>query len=288
VAQIHQRIKQYIKQYTRETRRTYQWPRRHSFHARINGLLVETGRRAEPEQRGARLGTSRGFSERVWVRLGPEAATRPEWADPLGYLIILKQGQDPSSYQKIRAAGRVLAVEAPVSQAVVPVAEPVIPVIARREPTPLSIARRRPAPARDVSLIASTETLRDLEAQRQAHRTSAEFMSVNGVSPNAFERLWGIVREFNTTATRAYGQTPFPDLAEALGILQSCVAALAAERQITQLSRAFQSAGGPSCSSTSASVKAYETEATLSGSRVSASGSVSDTASDTETAVSPG
>ena len=42
VAQIHQRIKEYIKQYTRETRRTYQWPRRHSFHARINDCLLYT------------------------------------------------------------------------------------------------------------------------------------------------------------------------------------------------------------------------------------------------------
>jgi hypothetical protein len=123
VAQIHQRVKQYIKLLSKELDRQYQWPRRHSFHASIThllmlGLLVETGRRAEPEQRGARLGTARGFSERVWVRLAPDAFTRPEWADPLGYLIILKQSQDPSSYQDIRPAGWVLAVEAPVSQAV--------------------------------------------------------------------------------------------------------------------------------------------------------------------------
>jgi len=111
VAQIHQRIKRYL----REVHPKYQWPRRHSFAARINDLLmlgrrVETGRREDPQQRGAgRLGTSRGFSERVWVRLAPGAAGRPEWADPLGYLIILKQTQDPSSYQNIRVPGRMLS-----------------------------------------------------------------------------------------------------------------------------------------------------------------------------------
>jgi hypothetical protein len=203
------------------------------------GLLVETGRRAEPEQRGARLGTSRGFSERVWVRLAPDAFTRPEWADPLGYLIRLKQSQDPSSYQNIRPAGRVLATEAQVSLPVVSLALPLIPVIppavSRVESALSVIQRRRPTPAREVSLAEAPERLAALEAQRQALHASAEFMSVTGVSPNAFESLWRTVREFNATVTRVYGRTPFPDLAEALGILQNCAAGLATYRILVDL-----------------------------------------------------
>jgi hypothetical protein len=74
----------------------YQWPRRHSFNARINdlltlGLLVKTGEaapeRVEPRERGAgRLGTAGGFSKKLWVRLAPQADTRPEWADLMGYI----------------------------------------------------------------------------------------------------------------------------------------------------------------------------------------------------------
>jgi hypothetical protein len=59
-------------------------------------------------------------------------------------------------------------------------------------------------------------------------------MSVNGVSADAFERLWRDVREFNNQAIRALGGIPFPDLATALEILRNCNAALAAERQMTQ------------------------------------------------------
>ena len=235
VAHIHQRIKQYI----RESAPMYQWPRRHSFHARINdllmlGLLVETGHHAEPEHRGAgRLGTSRGFSERVWVRLAPDAFTRPEWADPLGYLIILKQKQDPSSYHNIRTPGRVLATDAPVSQAV-PLAAPLV------EPTTSALARRRPTPARaqpltvPESLVESTESLRQLEAQRQTLQASAEFMAVNGATADAFEKLWGDVLEFNNQAVRALGGIPFPDLSEALYILRSCITVLGAARQMNQ------------------------------------------------------
>jgi hypothetical protein len=182
VAQIHQRIKQYI----RETRPKYQWPRRHSFHARINdllmlGLLVETGRHGEPEQRGAgRLGTVRGFSERVWVRLAPDAATRPEWADPLGFLIILKQREDPSSYHNIRTPGRVLAtVVQPglrTGQQVVQVPQPMLRpaqvVSGRSEPTTDVSDSLRPLEVRRQVLLIAAETLAETQPARQ-RRTSA-------------------------------------------------------------------------------------------------------------------
>jgi hypothetical protein len=71
VAQAHQRIKQHIKQLSKELHFKYQWPRRHSFNARINdllllGLLVKTGEaapeRVEPRERGAgQLGSAGAF-----------------------------------------------------------------------------------------------------------------------------------------------------------------------------------------------------------------------------------
>ena len=226
VAQVHQRIKRYI----RESAPKYQWPRRHSFHARINdllmlGLLVETGRREEPQQRGAgRLGSAMGFSERVWVRLAPDVVGRPEWADPLGYLILLKQSQDPSSYQNIRKPGRLLATVVQLgfqpAQQVVQVPRPVVP---------------RPVPGVTVPAAPeAAESVRQLEEERQTLHEAAETLSMTGISANAFERLGRDARGFNATVTRAYGQTPFPDLADALEVLQNCNAALRAEQQLTR------------------------------------------------------
>lgn len=220
VAQVHQRIKQYI----RESAPKYQWPRRHSFQARINdllmlGLLEETGRREEPGHRGAgRLGIAKGFSERVWVRLAPEAAIRPEWADPLGYLILLKQHQDPSSYQNIRKSGRVLATGVPARAPV-------------RVPARVSVRAPELAPGLRVVPI---ESLTALEAQRQELHTAAQDVEVRGRDVRDFEGLRREVREFNATAIRVLGGRPFPDLADALQILQDCNAGLAAERQMTQ------------------------------------------------------
>jgi hypothetical protein len=81
---------------SKELRFKYQWPRRHSFNARISdllllGLLVKTGEAApekvEPRERGAgQLGSAGGFSKKLWVLLAPGADTRPEWADLMGYI----------------------------------------------------------------------------------------------------------------------------------------------------------------------------------------------------------
>lgn len=54
VARMHQRIKSLL----RREAAGYQWPRRHSFQALVNhlitlGLLENTGRREEPQKRGA-------------------------------------------------------------------------------------------------------------------------------------------------------------------------------------------------------------------------------------------
>jgi hypothetical protein len=43
------------------------------------------------------------------------------------------------------------------------------------------------------------------------------------------------VLKFNPKVARVYGQTPFPDLAEALELLQNCIAGVREQRQMTQL-----------------------------------------------------
>ena len=123
VAQIHQRVKQYIRDLSKELHYKYQWPRRHSFNARINdllllGLLVKTGEAApekvEPQERGAgQLGSAGGFSLKLWVRMAPGADTRPEWADLIGYIDkhyaekALAEGRPPPN---IRPQRRALAI----------------------------------------------------------------------------------------------------------------------------------------------------------------------------------
>ena len=191
------------------------------------GLLVETGRRAEPEQRGAgRLGTVRGFSARVWVRLAPDAIERSEWADPLGYLILLKQSQDPTSYHNIRPPGRVLAtgVSERLGRA---------PESLRRAPERV----QRAVPALEAAPTAvPTEGVRFLEERRQTLQRAAQTLSETGINADVFERLGRAVREFDTTVVRVFAleRTPFPDLKESLGILQNCIAGLKEQRQMTQ------------------------------------------------------
>ena len=82
----------------------------------------------------------------------------------------------------------------------------------------------------------STEGVRQLEERRQTLQRDAHSLSETGISLNAFERLGRAVREFDTTVVRvlALERTLFPDLAEALELLQNCVVNLTAEREMTQ------------------------------------------------------
>jgi hypothetical protein len=79
------------------------------------------------------------------------------------------------------------------------------------------------------------ERLEELDQERLALLTSAGTLSETGISPDAPNRLWRTVRDFSTTVTRVHGQTPFPGLAEALEILQNCIAGLREQRQMNQL-----------------------------------------------------
>jgi hypothetical protein len=44
-----------------------------------------------------------------------------------------------------------------------------------------------------------------------------------------------VVAEFNTKATRVYGQAPFPELADYLELLRNCIAGLREQREMAQL-----------------------------------------------------
>ena len=241
VAQIHQRVKQYIKQLSQERRFKYQWPRRHSFNARINdllllGLLVKTGETApekvEPQERGAgRVGsatrmdpdgvTKRGFSLKLWVRLAPGADTRPEWADLMGYIDryyaakALAEGRPPPN---IRPQRRELATALqPVSQVVEPV---------------LRAQRRRAQLVETAPEV--LELVRQLEERRELLKRDAETLEISGRTVGDFENLGRTVGGFYAQVLRLYARTPFPDLPEALELLQNCVRNLQAETEMTQ------------------------------------------------------
>ena len=228
VAQIHQRVKQYIRDLSKELHYKYQWPRRHSFNARINdllllGLLVKTGEAApekvEPQERGAgQLGSAGGFSLKLWVRMAPGADTRPEWADLMGYIDkhyaekALREGRPPPNIRPQRSA--LATALQPVGQAV------------------QAVQRRRAA-----STTLTPEVLalvQQLEERRQLLVTAAEAVSSRGRDAEVFERLRTAVQQFHDQVLRLHGTTPFPDLPEALELLQNCVGNLKAETAMTQ------------------------------------------------------
>jgi hypothetical protein len=102
----------------------------------------------------------------------------------LSYLIILKQSQDPSSYQNIRIPGRVpstLALQRPLRQR-----EPLRQRLTSRLVEPLA------QPLAEPVVTEALERLGELEQERLALHTSAETLSATGISPDAFERLEGL------------------------------------------------------------------------------------------------
>jgi hypothetical protein len=73
----------------------------------------------------------------------------------------------------------------------------------------------------------STEGARALEKERQELYKAAQETEVRGRDVRDIESLRREVREFDAEVTRVLGlrrgETAFPDLAEALGLLQNCV-----------------------------------------------------------------
>jgi hypothetical protein len=98
IARMHQRIKLRIRALDPD----YQYPRKHSFLSLVNallrlGLVERTGRREDPEERGAgQVGVAGGFEQRTWVRLTTGSAQRVEWADPMGYLALIYPSVRPA------------------------------------------------------------------------------------------------------------------------------------------------------------------------------------------------
>jgi hypothetical protein len=203
VAEIHQRVKQHIRQLSKERQQSsrnlrlkyheYQWPRRHSFNARINdllllGLLVKTGEAAsekvEPQERGAgQLGSAGGFSKKLWVRLAPGADTRPEWADLMGYIDryyaakALAEGRPPPN---IRPQRRALAIA--------------VQQVAQVGPAVLRPSRRRAQVSETAPEM--LELVRQLEERRDLLKRTAETLEISGRTVDSFENLVRTVGEF--------------------------------------------------------------------------------------------
>jgi hypothetical protein len=76
--------------------------------------------------------------------------------------------------------------------------------------------------------------VQQLEQRRQVLVTAAELLSRTGINADVFEQLLTRAIQFHAQVLRLYARTPFPDLAEALELLNNCVVNLTAEREITQ------------------------------------------------------
>jgi hypothetical protein len=65
-------------------------------------------------------------------------------------------------------------------------------------------------------------------------QTAAETPSRTGINADVFGQLSEVVTQFHTQVLRLDSRTPFPDLPEALELLQNCVVNLTVERELTQ------------------------------------------------------
>ena len=63
---------------------------------------------------------------------------------------------------------------------------------------------------------------------------SATTQSLTGIDVAVFEQLRSVARQYHAQVLRLYARTPFPDLAEALELLNNCTVNLTAEREMTQ------------------------------------------------------
>ena len=78
------------------------------------------------------------------------------------------------------------------------------------------------------------EAVRQLEERRQVLQRAAETLSQTGINANVFENAVAVVGRYHAQVLRVYARTPFPDLFEALELLQNCVVNLKAEPEMTQ------------------------------------------------------
>ena len=194
ISRMHQRVKLRI----REIDPGYQYPRKHSFLSLVNallrlGLVERTGRREDPEERGAgQVGIAGGFEQRTWVRLTAGSAQRMEWADPIGHMALI--------YPNVRPARGAL----PTSVT--------LPTVGRRP------RRLRPgAPAAELVDQLNSRRLDLIDAAAAAQSSE---------DPATFQALATDLRYFLQDVARVFPTPQFVDAAEALALLRNCVALL--------------------------------------------------------------
>ena len=217
-SRMHQRLKLFI----RSIRPDYQYPRRHSFGALINnlltlGLLERTGQTEEPVERGAALGSARGFYLRTWVRLAPGSEARDEWADPIGYLARV--------YPGMRPAGLTLPTRA----------APASP--RARPPRPAA----RPAPPPSPVFEAAPLEVSELEGQvaflnRRRVTLRGRLLTAAGQDARVepFQVLADETARFLDDVAALYGTEQFADARRDLALMQNCITLLEQERELTQ------------------------------------------------------
>lgn len=221
VSRMHQRLKAYIRSVVLEPGHptgTYQYPRRHSFGSLVSnlmtlGLLERTGETQEPEERGAGLGSPRGFALRTWVRLTPGSEDRDEWADPIGYLAKV--------YPGLRPEGRSLPVLAPPAPARLRRRAPAVP----REPP------SEPAP----ELSGIERQVAFLDQRRETVRSHLLTAAVQANRAETFRALAAEASDFLDEVAAIYPAEQFPTARADLDLLKNCVVLLEQEHELTQL-----------------------------------------------------
>lgn len=224
IAHIHQRVKARIKELAEEFTISYQYPRAHSFASLVAnllllGLLERTGRREEPEERGAgKVGTGGGFQARTYVRLASGWQGRPEWRNPMAYVVALYAGLAPP--------------EAPAPP----------PPTPPRPPPPAPRRRRGPAPPRAAPTapppppVVPEAQLADLEFSR-ANLVAALLVAESATSPAEFQALLQEAETFLAQVRSLFRISPFPGAQGDLDLLRNCIILL--ERASTAASQAI-------------------------------------------------
>jgi hypothetical protein len=77
------------------------------------------------------------------------------------------------------------------------------------------------------------EVVRQLEERRELLRRAAAALSISGINADNFENVGRATGDFYAQVLRLYRRTPFPDLPEALELLQNCMRNLQAETEMT-------------------------------------------------------
>lgn len=207
-----------IKRRIRQTNRRYQYPRHHSFQTLMNnlvllGLVEKTGRR-EPGVRAA-VPT---FQERHYHRLAPGAGARPEWLDPMAFIALHYPGIRMGISPLPSATPEGIVQRAPRR----PTDEPPRTITLPEKPSDTG------APQADLrEQLAAVQERKTRLADQAGVAQSATLLK-------AFQQLQRDAMAFQRDVTAFDAQPPLIDVADALDVLQGCVAQLGADRGMTQ------------------------------------------------------